>query len=572
MSEQVSGNWDYIIVGAGSAGCVLANRLSADPTTKVLLLEAGGTDQLMRFKVPTLGPFQAMGNPQYDWMILSRPDPTRNGRVDLWARGKVLGGSSAINGTIYVRGNRGDYDHWAELGNTGWDYESLLPYFRRLEDGDASASRVYGKGGPMRIISARGAPPLAKTFINAMVELGVPDNPDYNGENQTGASIVHVTQQRGWRWSAARGYLDPARERRNLSVVTGALVRRIVFEGQTAVGVEYRLDDGTIRVERCSGEILLSASAMNSPKLLMLSGVGDPKHLAEFGIPLVYANPNVGRNLQEHPAAGVKGFVNVRTSNMDFNRFGMLRDGVRFALFGSGPATYAFPALAFAKVYAESKQPDVQLHFAASGWDETDDGVRMLERPAVTIQPNVNRPQSRGYVRLMSADPADNPLVQPNLLESSYDFDTLIEGVRLARRVLRTKSFQPYFVSERNPGPDIDNEDGLREYVRNAARICFHASGSVKMGTDGAAVVDPRLRVIGVNRLRVVDSSVIPQLPSGNINAISMVIGEKGSDLILADRRNALSTFTQKQDSDTAGRHIVKPSVVAKFRAGHTDS
>jgi choline dehydrogenase len=480
-----------------------------------------------------------MGNPNYDWMILSAPDPTRNGRVDLWARGKVLGGSSAINGTIYVRGNRGDYDHWAQLGNTGWDYDSLLSYFRQLENDTEGTSEVYGKGGPMRVIQARGVHRLVHTFIDAMGELGVPANPDYNGENQIGASIVHVTQKRGWRWSAARGYLDPARNRPNLSIITGAFVRRIVMDGKVAVGVEY-VKDGLTRIERCAGEVLLSASAMNSPKLLMLSGIGDPVHLAEHGIPVIHANANVGRNLQEHPAAAVKGFVNVHTTNLDFNSLGMLRNGVRFAMFGSGPASYAFPALAFVKLRPESTESDVQFHFAASGWEETESGVRMLERPSVTIQPNVNRPQSRGYVKLRSASPEDTPVVQPNLLESAYDLDTLVAGMRLARSVLKTRAFRPYFVAERNPGADVDDEEGLKEYVRNNARICFHVCGSVKMGVDAAAVVDPRLRVIGVSRLRVIDSSIIPQLPSGNINAISMVIGEKGADLVLADRHAAL--------------------------------
>jgi choline dehydrogenase len=565
----MSGSWDYIVIGAGSAGCALANRLTADPRIKVLLIEAGGSDRSMRFRVPLLGPFQAMGNPNFDWMILSEPDPTRKGRVDLWARGKVLGGSSSINGTIYVRGNRGDYDHWAQLGNTGWNYDSLLPYFRRMEDDAQGISKVYGKGGPIRVTRTRGPHPLVNTFIEAMGELGVPPNSDYNGENQTGASVVHVTQWRGWRWSSARGYLEPARARPNLAIVTGAMVKRIVMEGRVAVGIEYT-QAGVTHVERCAGEILLAASAMNSPKLLMLSGVGDPKHLADHGIPVVQANPNVGRNLHEHPCVAVKAFVNVHTTNLDFKPWGMLRNGIRFALFGSGPATYVFPAVAFVKLWPDSREPDVQFHFAASGWEETESGVRMLERPAVHIQPNVNRSQSRGYVKLRSADPLDTPVVQPNLLQSDYDLKTLVASLRMARSVLKTKAFQPYFVAERDPGAEVDDMDGLEEYVRSTARICFHPAGSNKMGVDAAAVVDPRLRVIDVGRLRVIDSSIIPQLPSGNINAISMVIGEKGADLVLADRRESSPSILWGETPSARNEVAPEPSLVTDERIGQT--
>jgi choline dehydrogenase len=565
----MSGSWDYIVVGAGSAGCALANRLSADPQIKVLLLEAGGSDRSMRFRVPFLGPFRAMGNPSSDWMILSEPDPTRNGRIDLWARGKVLGGSSSINGTIYVRGNRADYDHWAQLGNTGWSYDLLLPYFRRMEDDVQGISSAYGRGGPIRISQTRGPHPLVNIFIKAMGELGVPPNSDYNGETQTGASVVHVTQWRGWRWSSARGYLEPARTRSNLAIVTGALVKRIVMEGRVAVGVEYTRG-GITHIERCAGEILLAASAMNSPKLLMLSGIGDPRHLAEHGIPVAHGNPNVGRNLHEHPCVAVKAFVNVPTINLDFKPWGILRNGLRFALFGSGPATHIFPAVAFAKLWPDSTQPDVQFHFAASGWEETDTGVRMLERPAVHIQPNVNRSRSRGYVKLRSADPLDSPVVQPNLLQSDYDLKTLIAGLRMARSVLRTSAFQPYVIAERDPGAEVDDVDSLEEFVRTTAGICFHPAGSNKMGVDAAAVVDPRLRVIDVGRLRVIDSSIIPQLPSGNINAISMVIGEKGADLVLADRSESSPNILWGEKPSARNKVKTEPGLVANQRVGQT--
>jgi choline dehydrogenase len=530
--------WDYIIVGAGAAGCVVANRLSAEPRNKVLLLEAGGAASALKFRVPALGALKAVGNPESDWMLLTEPDPSRLGKVDLASRGKVVGGSSSVNGTIYVRGNRGDYDGWAQAGNSGWDYDSLLPFFRRVEDDASGLSADYGKGGPIKLSRARGAHPIAKAFVSGWEEMQVAANPDYNGPTQQGAAITHVNQRRGWRWGSARGYIDPIRSRPNIEVATGCVATRILIEGGQAVGVEYE-QDGVSRVARCSGEVIVSSSAYNTPKLLMLSGIGDPETLAGHGIEVVHANEYVGRNLQEHPGATVVSYVTKRTSNMDLNLLGQLKTAARFALFGSGPATLVFPAVAFVKLHPGSEYPDLQFHFGAFAYEPTPDGPTMMDRSAITLLVNVNRSQSRGEVTLRSADPHAPPRIQPNMLSARYDVETLMGGVKLARQLIRTKAFEPYFQGEQRPGDVADSDAGLEDYVRRNASPCYHPCGTAKMGIGSDAVVDPRLRVLGVRGLRVVDSSIIPQIPSGNLNAISMAIGEKGADMILEDRRQA---------------------------------
>ena len=527
--------WDYIVVGAGSAGCVVANRLSADPGNRVLLVEAGGAANALAFKVPALGALKAVGNPASDWMFQTDPDPTRLGKIDMATRGKVMGGSSSVNGTIYVRGNRGDYDNWAQCGNTGWDYDSLLPYFQRVEDDRTGLSKTYGRGGHIRLSRARGPHPLAHTFIEGLQELGVPANPDYNGEIQEGAAVTHLNQSRGWRWGASRGYIDPITSRQNLEVRTGCVVLRVLIQDGRATGIEFE-QDCERQTAHCAGEIIISGSAYNSPKLLMLSGIGDPEALSELGITVAHANPNVGRNLQEHPATNVVGYVSARTNNVDMGAVGAAKNMARFALFGSGPATAVFPALSFVKLNQAAEYPDLQIHFGAFAFDPQPGGIAMLPRPAITFLINVNRSQSRGAVTLRSADPHMPPRIQPNMLSSRYDLETLMAGVKFSRRLLRTKAFAPYFQGEHRPGDAAETDAGLENYIRRTASPCYHPCGSVKMGVDETAVVDPRLRVIGVSGLRVVDSSIIPQISSGNINAVTMAIGEKGADMILADK------------------------------------
>ena len=528
--------WDYIIVGSGSAGAVVANRLSADPSVHVLLLEAGGPDDHLRYKLPAMC-VDCIGNPDSDWMFGTEPDPTRNGKVDLLSRGKVLGGSSSINGVIYVRGNRGDYDGWAQMGNTGWDYDTMLGYFRRVERNRDGVSETYGRDGAVMVSEVRGAPHLAHVFVDAMAELGFPRNRSYNAEPTDGAAIAHTTTHRGLRSSTATGYLDPVRHRRNLRIETGTTVRRLILEGRRAVGVEIERDGG-IRIERARSEVILSASTFNSAKILMLSGIGPGDHLQEVGIDTLHHLPGVGRNLHDHPVSNVKALVNRRTINQDANRLGKIKNGLRFALTRGGPATFVQVALAFVRSRPDLDYPDIQFHFGAFAYEITPDGIRMLDRPAVTLQPNVNRTRSRGWMKLRSNRPEDAPVIQMNMLSDPYDIETLIAGTRIARQALATRAFAPYLVGELSPGPQVQTDAEWEAYTREVASHVYHACGTCKMGTDDRAVVDPRLRVHGIHGLRVIDSSIIPQIPSGNLNAISMAIGEKGADMILEDRRH----------------------------------
>ena len=528
-------NWDYIVVGSGSAGAVLANRLSANPAVNVLLLEAGNEDNHIRYKLPAMC-VDCIGNPESDWMFTAEPDPTRNGKVDLLSRGKVLGGSSSINGIIYVRGNRGDYDGWAQMGNVGWDYDTMLTHFRSIERNTDGISDDYGKQGQVAVNELRGAHPLAHVFVDAMAELGFPRNGNYNAEPTEGAAIAHATQRMGLRSSTAKGFLHPVRHRRNLRIETGATARRLLMRGARAAGVEFE-HNGRIRSEWADGEIILSASTFNSAKLLMLSGIGPGDHLRELGIETLHHLPGVGLNLHDHPVSNVQALVNCRTINQDANLLGKIRHGLRFVLTRGGPATYVQVALAFVRSRPDLEYPDIQFHFGAFAYQIGPDGLKMLDRPAVTLQPNVNRTRSRGWMKLRSARPEDPPIIQMNMLADPYDVETLIAGTRIARRALATRAFAPYLVGELSPGPQVQSDAEWETYTRRVASHVYHACGTCKMGIDPLAVVDPRLRVHGIAGLRVVDSSIIPQIPSGNLNAISMAIGEKGAQMIIQDRR-----------------------------------
>jgi choline dehydrogenase len=532
--------FDYVIVGAGSAGSALANRLTADGRSRVLLLEAGPQDRSPYIHVPA-ALIKAVGNPDLDWCHLADPDPTRGNKVDLWPAGRVLGGSSSINGMLYVRGAPQDFDDWAALGNDGWSYADVLPYFKRGEATPLGDPTVRGRDGAVCVQSLRSTHALADVFNRAAVEIGLPWNDDYNGVTQEGISAPQVTQRRGWRCSAARGYLWPARKRPNLRIETGAQVTRLLFDGRICTGVEYRRG-GETRVARAAMETLLCAGALGSPRLLMLSGIGPAEELRSLGIEVVHDSPGVGRNLCEHPEAMVSIDVNVPTYNTEINSPRIALHLANFLLFARGPATSPYPhSVAFVRSTPDQPRPDVQIMLGPYAFSFTEAGIVPYDKPAVSAAINVSYPKARGAVRLRSPDPMAPPKIEHGLLSSDEDVDGLIRGSELCRRIFAAKAFDGARLRERLPGPDVRTRDEWLDYLRRTAFLGYHPLGTCRMGPAGdvGAVVDPQLRVRGVQGLRVVDASVMPTPLSGNTNGAAMMIGERAADFVLAARRHS---------------------------------
>jgi choline dehydrogenase len=523
--------FDYVIVGAGSAGCVLAARLSEDGKNTVLVLEAGGRDSSFWIHIP-VGYGRTITDPRVNWKFETEPNPALDGRRIYWPRGKVLGGSSSINGLIYIRGQAEDFDHWRQLGNVGWSYDDVLPYFRRAEDQENGADRYHGKGGPLSVTNLTERNPLCDAFISSAAVQGISRNEDFNGPVQEGAGYFQATVRRGRRASAATAYLKPAMARRNLTVATDAHAERILFQGRRASGVEFRRGGGIVRVN-ARREVILAAGSVKSPHLLMLSGLGDAEELAGHGIKWLHHLPGVGRNLQDHYGGQITWKCNrpITMNDVMLSRFRQLKVGLRWLLTRSGPLSVpAGQAGLFAKVLPESASPDLQFLFQTFSGGYYEDGLFKFSGFANFLCPV--RPLSRGEIRLRSASPDDTPKLLPNYFAEERDRRIAVEGLKLARRMAASRPLADFVVEEHLPGSPTATDAEIEAYLRQNGGCVSHQVGTCKMGTDEMAVVDPELKVRGVEGLRVADASVMPTLVSGNTNAATIMIGEKAADLI----------------------------------------
>ncbi|MEP2830684.1 choline dehydrogenase [Parvibaculum sp.] len=523
---------DYVIVGAGSAGCVLADRLSADGKNKIFVLETGGKDNSVFIKMPTAFSIP-LGMKKYDWGLYAEAEPGLNGRRLHQARGKVIGGSSSINGLAYVRGSAGDFAEWAELGATGWDYANVLPYFRRSEDCLYGEDAYRGVNGPLSITNGNNMKnPLYRAFIAAGEQAGYGMTEDYNGYRQEGFGRMDMTVREGIRCSTAVAYLKPAMERDNLEVVLHATTTRILMEGKRAAGVEYRRRGKLHRV-KARREVILSASSFNSPKLLMLSGIGPAAHLKSQGIDVVHDLPGVGQNLQDHLEVWVQQACRQPiTLNGTLGPISKLLIGAQWFFFKSGLGiSNQFESNGYIRSRAGLKFPDIQYHFLAGAIAY--DGSSAVKGHGYQVHLGANKPKSRGEVRLRSADPDAPPVLIFNYLSEEADKQTYRDGVRLTREIFAQPAFDPYRDGEISPGPDVQSDADIDAWVAETAETAYHPAGTCRMGTDDMAVVDPECRVRGIESLRVVDSSIMPTLTDGNINAPTIMIGEKAADHIL---------------------------------------
>ena len=531
-------SFDYIIVGAGSAGCVLANRLSEDPKVRVLLLEAGGKDTNPWIHIP-VGYVKTMVNPKLNWMFDTEPEARTHNRPIPIPRGKVLGGSSSINGMLYVRGNARDYDGWAQLGCTGWSFEDILPYFKKSENRETGGDEYRGTGGLLNVADLTEKYEILDAIIEAGTECGYPANPDYNGKSQEGFGYFQLTQKNGTRYSTKRAFLDSAKDRTNLTIHINAQTTSVVLDGKRAVGVKYQ-HNGRPAEALATGEVILAAGAVQSPQLLELSGIGQPDLLKSFGIEPIHELQGVGENYQDHYVSRLQWRLNQDVSlNSKTRGLGLIHEAIKFAFQRKGALTMSAGILGgFVKSREGLEVPDIQFHVAHASFK--DPKKRVFDKfPGLTIAPCQLRPESRGTIHIGSSDPMAAPKIRPNFLDNTLDQEIHVTGMRIAHDVMAAPAAAKYISSETLPGIEAANDEALLDHALKTGATMYHPVSTCSMGTDPnmGAVVDARLRVHGIKGLRVADASIMPRLTSGNTNAPVIMIAEKAADMIKADAR-----------------------------------